>query len=155
MTINFSELKDLSSYTFKKDKDLKLIVKNITKKDMDLNKVYFILCKSNGEVVYKSKKGCFEVVDYKKEVISGKWLCFNKYTYVDAKKLRFKADKRGYSSYAEHFRQFCNNRKSGREIWSYMFQFIENYNQHYMQHYISASNVNYVEPKHSNDLIVL
>ena len=69
MTINFSELKDLSSYTFKKDKDLKLIVKNITKKDMDLNKVYFILCKSNGEVVYRSKKGCFEVVDYKKEVI--------------------------------------------------------------------------------------
>jgi hypothetical protein len=44
MNINFSELKDLSSYTFKKDKDLKLIVKNITKKDMDLNKVYFILC---------------------------------------------------------------------------------------------------------------
>lgn len=155
MTINFSELKDLSSYTFKKDKDLKLIVKNITKKDMDLNKVYFILCKSNGEVVYKSKKGCFEVVDYKKEVISGKWLCFNKYTYVDAKKLRFKADKRGYSSYAEHFRQFCNNRKSGREIYSYVYQFIRDYNQNYMQNYIAAPTVNYVEPKHSNDLIVL
>ena len=150
MNINFSELKGLSEYNFKRDKDLKLIVKNITKKDVDMNKVYFVLCNGDGEAVYQSKKGCFEIVDYKKRIKTGK-LLINRYTYVDAKKLSFKSDKRGYSQDLHQVRDFCNNRKSGREIYDYVMQFMYEYSRNYLQEFIPDPNVKAYEPKHSSN----
>ena len=71
MSLNFSELKGLSTYNFKKDKGISIIIKDVTDDLEDLKKVYFIVTNNNGDVLYQSKKGCFEVVGYKKLIRTG------------------------------------------------------------------------------------
>ena len=138
MNINFSELKGLSSYTFKKDKGFYIIFKDSSNKkitlnkDVDLKKVYFMICNKQGEVLYKSKKGCFEIIKYKKCVRTGK-LFFDRYTCVDAEKLGFKRNSRGYSEDLKHFIDFCSNRKSGKEIYDYVINFLYEYSYNNLQ----------------------
>lgn len=126
MKIDFSELKGLSSYTFKKDKGVFVKFAYTSKKKQNTETLYFMVINGNGEVLYKSKKGCFEfreVKEYKN--VSRHW--FPKYEPVFSTKLKFKVDSRGYSKDLSQFRDFCSNRKSGSEIYEIVLDGVRKY----------------------------
>lgn len=127
MSLNFSELKGLSTYNFKKDKGISIIIKDVTDNLEDLKKVYFIVTNNNGDVLYQSKKGCFEVVGYKKLIRTGN-LFFGRYDTVNSKKIKFKCDKHGYSKDLLKFREFCSDRRSGSEIYNLLLSVMGQYN---------------------------
>ena len=119
--IDFSELKGLTAYNFKKDKGVG--VKILYNKDdvFKLKDMYFIVYTESGDVLYKSSKGCFTVIEYRKAVRTGK-LFFDRYTTVKAHKLAFKRNAVGYSKDFDSFKKFCANRKSGNEIYNLFMQ---------------------------------
>ena len=126
MKIDFSELKGLSSYTFKKDKGVFVKFAHDSKKKFNTETLYFMVINGNGEVLYKSKKNCFEfrvVKEYKN--VSQNW--FPKYEPVYVTRLKFKADKKGYSKHLSQFRNFCSNRKSGSEIYEILMDSMRKY----------------------------
>lgn len=121
MSLDFSELKGLSKYNFKKD--IGAGIKIIHNKDnvFNLKDMYFIVYNESGDVLYKSSKGCFTVIEYKKTVKTGN-LFFDRYTTVNAHRLAFKRNGSGYSKDLTSFREFCANRRSGSEIFDLFMQ---------------------------------
>ena len=119
--IDFSELKGLTAYTFKKDKGVGVKIMYNKEDVFKLKDMYFLVYNESGDVLYKSSKDCFSVIEYKKTVKTGN-LFFDRYTTVKAHKLAFKRNASGYSKEFNSFREFCANRKSGNEIYNLFMQ---------------------------------
>ena len=121
MKLNFSELRGLSTYTFKSDKGIG--VKILYDKDnvFNIKNMFFIVYTKDGNVLYKSNKGCFTVVEYAKTVKTGNTF-FDRYTTIKAHKLVFKRNASGFSNDLNSFKEFCANRKSGNEIYNLFMQ---------------------------------
>jgi hypothetical protein len=83
--------------------------------------MYFLVYNESGDVLYKSSKDCFSVIEYKKTVKTGN-LFFDRYTTVKAHKLAFKRNASGFSNDLNSFKEFCANRKSGNEIYNLFMQ---------------------------------
>ena len=125
MSLNFSELKGLSTYNFKKDKGVCVKIKLNTDDLYKIKDIYFMVCDESGKVLYLSKKGCFSLIEYKKTVRTGS-LFFGRYTTVKAYRLGFKRNEAGYSESYDSFRNFCANRRSGSEIFDLFLQELSN-----------------------------
>lgn len=128
MKLDFSELKGLGSYTFKKDKGVYIEFVDAHKWETKAKDIFFMVKDEKGNILYISKKGCFECQDGTKYInVSKGW--FPKYERFLCKQLRFKCDKKGYSKELACFREFCNNRRSGSEIYSLFFEELNKYLQ--------------------------
>ena len=63
--IDFSELKGLTAYTFKKDKGVGVKILYNKEDVFKLKDMYFLVYNESGDVLYKSSIGCFSVIEYK------------------------------------------------------------------------------------------
>ena len=126
MKIDFSELKGLGSYTFKKDKGIRIEFVNGHKWETDAKDIFFMVKDEIGNILYASKKGCLECRDTSKYInVSKGW--FPRYERFLCKQLNFKRDAKGFSKELACFREFCNNRRSGSEIYNLFFEELGNY----------------------------
>ena len=119
--LDFSELKGISTYNFKKDKGVGVKILYNKEDVFKLKDMYFLVYNESGDVLYKCSKGCFSVIEYRKVVKTGN-VFFGRYTTVKAHKLAFKRNASGYSKEFNSFREFCGNRKSGSEIYNLFMQ---------------------------------
>lgn len=126
MNLDFSELKGLGGYTFRKDKGVYIEFINAHKWETNSKDIFFMVKDEKGNVLYTSKKGCLECQDTSKYInVSKNW--FPRYERFLCKKLKFKRDKKGYSKELARFREFCSNRRSGSEIHDLFFTELNKY----------------------------